>query len=72
MPRTLPWEASIATPATPASATEIPGLLPFVPHHQMPFFLYVQPNMEPEDHIQWNTSFSSETTTLTDATEASV
>ena len=27
--------------------------------------------MEPEDHVQWNTSFSSEATTSTEATEAS-
>ena len=76
MPRTLPWEAStpatLAPPPQPlAPGIEIPGLPPFAPHRQEPFFPYVQPNMEPEDHVQWNTSFSSEATTSTEATEAS-
>ena len=72
MPRTLPWEAStLATLATPATPATLPGLPPFAPHRQVPFFPYVQPNMEPKDHVQWNTSFSSETTTSTKATKAS-
>jgi hypothetical protein len=68
MPCTLPWDLS--TPHTPSQAplliAEAPGLPPFAPEYRVPFFPYIQPSMEPSDYIQWDTSFTTDTTHSTD------